>query len=393
VLSSDPVPLPPVSTSRSGPSRSRLRRRAGAALVIVATGIGLIGFGPSSPASADITQQIRDSQAQLDKLNTQAELTAERFNAGRIQLAEAQRKAGQAQAAAARANAELTAVRVKVDSIAASSYRRGSGGISTQILSNGNPQTFLDQMAALTQISRSQASVMADLQTARHRQAQATTDAQAAVAQAEATVKGLDKDKADLQSAAAQVQHVLGNLQAKQQQLIQAAKDAAARKAAQARAAQLAAQARATALAAAAFQAQSVAVPAAPTVTTTQHYSGNAAQIAVQAAEAELGKPYQWGASGPDTFDCSGLTMYAYAQAGISLPHFTGDQWNQGRHVSQGELQPGDLVFFEQSRGHVGIYLGGGRFIHAPHTGDVVKISSLTGWYASQYAGAVRLAG
>jgi cell wall-associated NlpC family hydrolase len=85
--------------------------------------------------------------------------------------------------------------------------------------------------------------------------------------------------------------------------------------------------------------------------------------------------------------------MYAYAQAGISLPHFTGDQWNQGRHVSQSELQPGDLVFFEQSLGHVGIYLGGGRFIHAPHTGDVVKISSLTGWYASQYAGAVRLAG
>jgi cell wall-associated NlpC family hydrolase len=388
---SDLVPLPPVSTSRSGSSRIALRRRVGSALVIAATGLALIGYGPSSPAAADISAQIRDSQAQLDKLNTQAEATAERFNAGRIRLAEAQRKVGQAQTAAARANAELAAIRVKVDAIAAASYRRGSGGIPTQILSDGNPQTFLDQVAALTQISRSQSSVMANLATARHRQAQATADAQAAEAQAETTVKGLEKDKADLQTAAAQVQQVLAGLQAKQQQLIQAARDAAARKAAQARAAELAAQARATALAAAAFQAQQVSVQAPPQV--SRHYSGNAAQIAVQTAESELGKPYQWGAAGPDTFDCSGLTMYSYAQAGISLPHYTGDQWNQGRHVSQGELQPGDLVFFEKSLGHVGIYIGNGNFIHAPHTGDVVKISSLSGWYQSEYAGAVRLAG
>ena len=393
MLSSDLVPLPPVSTSRSGSSRARLRRRLGSALVIAATGVALIGYGPSSPASADISQQIRDSQAQLDKLNLQAEATAERFNAGRIHLAEAQRKVSQAQTAAARANAELATIRGKVDAIAASSYRRGAGGIPTQILADGNPQTFLDQVAALTQISRSQSSVMASLQTARHRQAQATADAQAAVSQAEATVKGLEKDKADLQSAAAQVQQVLAGLQAKQRQIIQAARDAAARKAAQARAAELAAQARATALAAAAFQAQQLSVQSAPAVTATRHYSGNAAQVAVQAAQAELGKPYQWGAAGPDTFDCSGLTMYSYAQAGISLPHYTGDQWNQGRHVSQGELQPGDLVFFEQSLGHVGVYIGNGNFIHAPHTGDVVKISALSGWYQSEYAGAVRLAG
>ena len=108
---------------------------------------------------------------------------------------------------------------------------------------------------------------------------------------------------------------------------------------------------------------------------------------------SELGKSYVWGAAGPDHFDCSGLTMFAYAAAGISLSHFTGAQWNEGRHVSQGELVPGDLVFFGTSLGHMGMYIGNGQFIHAPHTGDVVKISALSGYYQSEYAGAVRVAG
>jgi cell wall-associated NlpC family hydrolase len=82
--------------------------------------------------------------------------------------------------------------------------------------------------------------------------------------------------------------------------------------------------------------------------------------------------------------------MYVYAQMGVSLPHYTGAQWNVGVPVSRGDLQPGDLVFFD-GLGHVGIYVGGGSFIHAPHTGDVVKISSMTGWYASTYVGARRI--
>ena len=82
--------------------------------------------------------------------------------------------------------------------------------------------------------------------------------------------------------------------------------------------------------------------------------------------------------------------MYVYAQLGISLPHYTVAQYRMGAAVSRSQLQPGDLVFFD-GLGHVGIYVGGGSFIHAPHTGDVVKISSLTGWYASTYVGARRL--
>jgi cell wall-associated NlpC family hydrolase len=115
---------------------------------------------------------------------------------------------------------------------------------------------------------------------------------------------------------------------------------------------------------------------------------------AVQIAMGELGVPYVWGGASPAGFDCSGLTMWVYAQLGISLGHFTGSQWNAGVHVSRDQLAPGDLVFFEPGIGHVGIYIGGDEFIHAPHTGTVVQISSLSdAWYAAEYQGAVRVTG
>ena len=105
------------------------------------------------------------------------------------------------------------------------------------------------------------------------------------------------------------------------------------------------------------------------------------------------GVPYQWAGSTPSGFDCSGFTRYVYLQLGIELPHSSYGQWDAGRHVSRSELLPGDLVFFD-GLNHVGLYLGHGRFIHAPHTGTVVSIDSLnTGWYADTYVGAVRVQG
>jgi peptidoglycan DL-endopeptidase CwlO len=106
-----------------------------------------------------------------------------------------------------------------------------------------------------------------------------------------------------------------------------------------------------------------------------------------------LGVPYVWGGSTPAGFDCSGFVMYVYAQVGVSLPHYTGAQWNMGVPVARSDLEPGDLVFFD-GLGHVGIYIGGDQFVHAPHTGDVVKISSLDeAWYAATYDGARRITG
>jgi peptidoglycan DL-endopeptidase CwlO len=108
-----------------------------------------------------------------------------------------------------------------------------------------------------------------------------------------------------------------------------------------------------------------------------------------------LGVPYVWGGASPKGFDCSGFVMYVFAQVGISLPHYTVAQYNYPDSVSvaRNQLQPGDLVFFA-GLGHVGIYVGGGNFIHAPHTGSSVRIDSLSeGWYASEYDGAKRILG
>jgi peptidoglycan DL-endopeptidase CwlO len=103
-----------------------------------------------------------------------------------------------------------------------------------------------------------------------------------------------------------------------------------------------------------------------------------------------LGVPYRWGGASPSGFDCSGLVVYVFAQMGVSLPHSSYSQYGMGTPVSIGQLQPGDLVFFSGAS-HVGIYIGGGQFIHAPHTGDVVKISSLSGYYSSAFIGGRRI--
>jgi peptidoglycan DL-endopeptidase CwlO len=110
----------------------------------------------------------------------------------------------------------------------------------------------------------------------------------------------------------------------------------------------------------------------------------------VNTALRYLGVPYRWGGASPSGFDCSGLLVYVFAKVGVYLPHSSYMQFNMGRYVPRSNLQPGDAVFFNGAS-HVGIYIGGGRFVHAPHTGDVVKISSLSeSWYASTYAGARR---
>jgi peptidoglycan DL-endopeptidase CwlO len=155
---------------------------------------------------------------------------------------------------------------------------------------------------------------------------------------------------------------------------------------------ELARQAQQRALAAASAPQQIVSSPTDSSTTSANPVAplpGNYGGV-VAIAMRYLGVPYVWGGSSPSGFDCSGLVMYVYAQVGVSLPHNAAMQYGYGSPVSMSQLEPGDLVFF-YGLGHVGIYIGGGSFIHAPHTGDVVKISSLSGYYASAFVGARRL--
>jgi cell wall-associated NlpC family hydrolase len=127
--------------------------------------------------------------------------------------------------------------------------------------------------------------------------------------------------------------------------------------------------------------------PPAPTIPTpTIGGHPDAASIALR----YIGIPYVFGGSTTDGFDCSGLVMYVYAQLGIQLPHFAAAQYGFGQPVAQGDLQPGDLVFFD-ALDHVGIYIGNGQFVDAPHTGTFVRIDTFTGWYAAAYVGARRI--
>jgi cell wall-associated NlpC family hydrolase len=186
--------------------------------------------------------------------------------------------------------------------------------------------------------------------------------------------------KASIEGQLAERRHLLSSIKSEIAQ-IQAAE--------QARQAELAAQARARLATAGATvlnaSAGAVADPPATYAPPPSKYGG-----VVGIAMQYLGIPYVYGGASPAGFDCSGFIMYVFAQVGISLPHNAAAQYGYGMPVSRDQLQPGDLVFFN-GLGHAGIYVGGGSFIHSPHTGDVVKISSISGWYSSTWVGAKRL--
>ncbi len=285
----------------------------------------------------------------------------------------------------------MAGLRAQATAMAAQSYKTPGGGSTSELAlwtQPGSAESILNGLATLDAVAGHQSDVLAQLRVAREQQRAAATTAKDAVDRAATTLASLEADKQAVLEAADRAQQVLVALQAQQAQVVQAAKDAAAAQAAAQRAADLAQQANGAAASAAAFRAQGTA-PSAP-VTLGAPAGSQAAQVAVRTALAQLGKPYVFGAAGPSTFDCSGLTMFAYAAAGVALPHYTGAQIGIGRRVGWGELQPGDLVFFP---GHEGMYIGNGQMVHAPHTGTVVQVATLSGYWQGQFVGASRPTG
>jgi len=333
----------------------------------------------AAPAGADsLKARIAAAHQQLNALNAKAEAAAERYNNARIKLSSDQRDAASAQHRLAAAQHVLGGLQKSVEAFAVAAYQ-GQALDTTMGVTAESPQEFLDKMTTLQAVANSQSQALAQLAAAQQEETAARATASAALkAQQDATTQ-MQQDRDQVVAAAHQEQQILSQLQERQRQIIAAARARAARLAAEREAARLAAQRAAAAAAVTALYSQPVS---SPVVT-----GSGGASVAVQWAYRELGKPYVWGAAGPDSFDCSGLTQYVWAKAGVYLDHYTGSQWNEGQHVSQADLQPGDLVFFGSDLHHVGLYIGNGNMIEAPHTGADVRISP---YLRSDYAGAVR---
>jgi cell wall-associated NlpC family hydrolase len=394
---------------------------------------GVVSVVPASAQSiSSVKAEIAAAQRQLHALNTSAEVASERYNAARIALASAQQKARTSEQALHVAQARLRAMQQSVTDFAIAAYR-GDESMSLLTLAGGSTDRLLGRVSSLQAVSASEAQTLARVSAARRTEEQAQVDANGALAAQHKATSTMLAARTRIIAAANKEQTILAGLQAKETQLIKAAKARAARLAAERAAARLRAERAAAAAAARAVARQQVAPPApAPAPVPSGGGSGSGggnggsggggggggggnggggsggggggggggsgggsggASVAVAWAYREIGKPYVWGGAGPNDFDCSGLTMYVWAKAGVYLGHYTGDQWNEGTHISRGNVQPGDLVFFAYNTSspatihHVGIYVGGGEMIDAPYTGvDVRKEYA----FRSDYIGAVR---
>ncbi|HEX5494295.1 MAG TPA: NlpC/P60 family protein [Mycobacteriales bacterium] len=317
------------------------------------------GVGSAAPRTTGGTAppSVAEVQREVATLGRQLDAVSQQYDRAVIRLTAARRTRSAADATERRIDAQLDRDAAKVRVVASSSYRAGPLSGVASMVSSGSPTEFLDRLSLLDTLSRRQHRVVDGLHVARARAADAARAAHRTAAEAQRVAADLDAKKAWITRRLPRQRALLARLTADQRQ-----------------------QALDPAGGSGGGSAGTAPVAAAPA-------SGRAG-VAVAAAMSKLGSPYVWAAAGPDTFDCSGLVLWAWAQAGVTLPHYTGDQYNMGTHVSRSQLQPGDLVFFYPDISHVGMYIGGGNVIHAPQPGDVVKISPVDSF---PYAGATRV--
>jgi peptidoglycan DL-endopeptidase CwlO len=357
------------------------RRRWLTAVVAAVASGGLLvsGFVVTSTATAAPKRSIEQVRNEVRSLQARAEAATERYNNARDQLDGVQATLNGLKQKVARERSQLQQILSSVDDLARATYTNGGLDTSLQVLLAEDPTEFLAQAAALDQVAQSQASSLRRTQTARLRLAQS----EAAVKDKEAIAQKYRDDMAGAKEEADQrlneAEGVLAGLEADERRRLAA----------------LAEQDRQAALAAAAAAGQSLnlngpssaggGVPA---------VSGRAA-AAVQYALSQVGDRYVAAAAGPSSFDCSGLTMAAWRQAGVSLPHYSYAQYSSTRRISLSDAQPGDLVFyFGGGVHHVGMYIGNGRMVHAANPGDGVIVSDVLGpWYNNYFSGVGRVVG
>jgi len=313
------------------------------------------------PAPSTAPTNAADAQKQLDQVQRDAEALTEQWHASsdevqarKQEVEKLQAAVGPAQALAAAARSDEESYRKQVDVVTMATFESGNLDQLDALLAARSPQDFLDQMSALETISSEYRTVLTTLISKVGEADRAQTDAAAAVARAQAAVA---------EAAAAE------------QQLGARKRDADARIAT--------AERLLRALSPAERRDRNGPNVSAPPIT-----GAGIGVAALRAAASQLGKPYRWGAEGPGSYDCSGLTSWAFAHAGVTLPRSSSQQALVGTPVSWNEMQPGDLVFYYRPVSHVGIYAGDGKFINAPQSGDVVRYQNVS---RAAFSGARRL--
>ncbi|UWE12674.1 C40 family peptidase [Actinacidiphila bryophytorum] len=349
-------------TTRSTPRTTRTTARIGVTLAL-ASAASVSLFGETGHAAPELTPD--QVKAKVAALYEQAEQATEDYNGAKEQADTASSAVAALQDELARKTDQLNATRDALGTIAAAQYRTGGIDPLLQLALSSTPDTYLARASYLDQAGGRQSQALARL--AVQQQDIAVTRAQAAgkLAALRDAQAAVADHKRTVNAKLAAAQALLDRLTAAQRAAV-AASDGPA-------------PAAGTPAPATRDNAR---VPLAP-VTAPSSRAARAVAFAYRA----IGLPYVWGATGPGSYDCSGLTQAAWRAAGVSLPRTTYTQINAGTRVSRSQLRPGDLVFFYSGVSHVGLYIGGGQMIHAPHPGSTVRIAPIS---EMPFAGAVR---
>ena len=296
----------------------------------------LLSGGAGSPASAAPSQA--SLEAQLQRLNRQADQLVEEYNQSNLLLKRLRKTRDEMRAQASGAEENLRALRTTLGARAAAAYVQGAGNTLAAVLNSEDPASAIDRVQVLELLASHDGDLMDRLALAGQAYDGRKRDLAAAEHEAAAEVARLDAKKAEVERAAARTRELLRQMRARS-------------------------------------ASPSPNPGPAPSPPPSSGGSG-AGATAVRYAMAQVGQPYCYGGTGP-CYDCSGLTMRAWAQAGVSLPHSSAAQYGVGRHISASELQPGDLIFYYSPISHVSIYIGNGQRVSATHTGDYVRVQSL----------------
>lgn len=367
--------LPCRTTSQPGPTHIRRVGRPRRFIVVLCTA-AVATFGGITSAQvgyADPDLTLEEVKERVDELHHEAEVAAERYHQATDELDDIERRLAKAEENVARQEARLKELIAEIGDFAAATYRSGGIDPTMQMLLADDPDEYLAQAAVLDAYTRQQGEQLHEVAAQRQRLEQDSLLYDEELARLEAVQEQLAEEKAVAEELLGEAQGLLDNLEAEERARLEAEQREAEEAALAAREDAAEQESRSS------DRDESSDAPA----------SGKG-QVAVDFAMAQLGDPYVWGGTGPDGWDCSGLTQAAWAAAGVSLPRSSYQQIGVGTRVSWENLRPGDLLFFYSPISHVGIYAGNGQMVHAVNPGTPVSLVELEGYYRSNFSGATR---